>query len=94
MCQFSGKTDNLNFKNLSLDSESVPPRYRVTRIQFTKKQQLQDTKIQFSVKMDNFEFLSLKFPDYVRYFGSNNVKGVVESWVEVKMSWVEVDGAG
>ena len=44
--------------------------------------------------MDNFEFLSLKFLNYVRYFGSNNVKGVAESWVEVKMSWVEVDGAG
>ena len=27
-------------------------------------------------------------------FGSNIVKGVAESWVEAKMSWVEVDGAG
>ena len=27
-------------------------------------------------------------------FGSNIVKGVAESWVEVEMSWVKVDGAG
>ena len=27
-------------------------------------------------------------------FGSNIVEGVAESWVEAKMSWVEVDGAG
>ena len=37
----------------------------------------------------------------MQYFGSNNVEGVAESWVEaemswmeVEMSWVEVDGAG
>ena len=30
----------------------------------------------------------------MQYFGSNNVEGVAESWVEAKMSWVEVDGAG
>ena len=48
---------------------------------------------QFSVKMDNFEFFDLKLgklPNYVQYFGSNNVEGVVESWVEAEMSWVEV----
>ena len=28
------------------------------------------------------------------YFGSNIVEGVAESWMEVEMSWVEVDGAG
>ena len=87
--QFSGKTNNFdflgnklpkngfwgrNFKNLSLDSESTPPRYHVS---------------QFSVKMDNFEFFGLnlgKLPNYVRYFGSNNVEGVAESWVEAEMS--------
>ena len=40
--------------------------------------------------MDNFEFFGQNFgklPNYVRYFGSNNVEGVAESWVEV-------DGAG
>ena len=68
-----------NFKILSLESESAPPRYHMC---------------QFSVKMDNFEFLSLKVPNYVRYLGSNNVEGVAESWVEVKMNWVEVDGCG
>ena len=27
-------------------------------------------------------------------FGSYNIKGVAESWVEAEMSWMEVDGAG
>ena len=97
VCQFSDKTNNFdflgpnlprngfwgrNFKNLCLDSESAPPRYHVC---------------QFSVKMDNFEFSDLnlgKLANYVRYFGSNIVEGVAESWVEAEMSWVEVDGAG
>ena len=30
----------------------------------------------------------------MQYFGSNIVGGVAESWVEAKMSWMEVDGAG
>ena len=49
----------------------------------------------FSVKMDNFKFFGLNFgklPNYVRYFGSNNVEGVVESWVETDMSLVEIGG--
>ena len=44
-----------------------------------------------------FEFFGLnlgKLPNYVRYFGSNIVERVAESWVEAQMSWVEVDGAG
>ena len=47
---------------------------------------------QFSGKMDNFEFFDLnleKLPNYVQYFGSDNVEGVAESWVETEMSWVE-----
>ena len=51
---------------------------------------------QFSIKTNNFDFLGLnlgKLPIYVQYFGSNIVKGVGESWVEVEMSWVEVEGA-
>ena len=51
---------------------------------------------QFSIKTNNFDFLGLnlgKLPIYVQYFGSNIVKGVAESWVEVEMSWVEVEGA-
>ena len=43
--------------------------------------------------MDNFNFFGLnlgKLPNYVRYFGSYNVEGVVESWVEAEMSQVEV----
>ena len=71
-----------NFKNLSPASESASPRYHVC---------------QFSVKMDNVEFFGQnlgKLPNYVRYFGSNNVEGVAESWVEPGMSWVKVDAAG
>ena len=71
-----------NFKNLSPDLGSASPTYQVC---------------QFSIKLDNFEFFSLnlgELPNYVRYFGSNNVKGVAESWVEAEMSWVQVDGAG
>ena len=82
MYQFSGKTDNFdffnsnlpkngfwgwNFKKLSADSRSAPPR---------------DHVCYFSVKMCNFEFFGLnlgKLPNYVRYFGSNSVKGVAES---------------
>ena len=47
--------------------------------------------------MDNFEIFGLnsgKLTNYVRYFGSNIGEGVAESWVEAKMSWMEVDGAG
>ena len=69
-----------DFKNLSLDSESAPPRYHVC---------------QFSVKVKYFEFFGLnlgKLLNYVRHFGSNIVAGVVESWVEAEMSWVEVGG--
>ena len=50
---------------------------------------------QFSVKIENFKFFGLnlgKLPNYVRYFGSNNVEGVAESWVEAEMSWVELGG--
>ena len=51
-----------DFKNLIPDSESASPRYHVC---------------QFPVKMDNFEFFGLtlgKLPNYVGYFGSNNVE--------------------
>ena len=47
---------------------------------------------QFSVKKDNFGFFDLnlgKSPNYAQYFGSNNVEGVAESWVEAEISWVE-----
>ena len=29
----------------------------------------------------------------MRYFGSNNLEGVAESWVEVEMSWIKMGGA-
>ena len=97
MCQFSVNMDNFdffdpnlpkngfwgrNFKNLSPNSESAPPRHLVNH---------------FSIKTDNFEFFGRnlrKLPNYVQYFGSNNIEGVAESWVEAEMSWVEVDRAG
>ena len=56
-----------NFQNLSADSKSAPPRDHVR---------------QFLVKMNKFEFFGInlgKLPNYVRYFGSNNVEGVAES---------------
>ena len=94
-CQFSDKTHNFdffgpnlpknrswgrNFENLSPYVESTPPRYRVC---------------QFLGKTDNFELINLnlgKLSNYVRYSGSYNVEGIAESWVEAKMSWVELDG--
>ena len=97
VCQFSGKTDNFDFfgpnltknefwgwifKNLSPDSESSLPKYHV---------------YWFSGKTDKFEFFALnlgKLPNYVQYFGSHNVEGVAESWVEAEMSWVELVGDG
>ena len=71
-----------NFKNLSSDSESAPPR---------------DHECQFSVKMENFSFFGPnlgKLPNYLRYFGSNNVEGVAKRWMEAEMNSVEVVGAG
>ena len=71
-----------NFGVGILGSESAPPRYHVS---------------QFSVKTDYLEFFGLnlgKWPNYVQYFGSNNVEGVAKSGVEAEMSWVNVDGAG
>ena len=45
--------------------------------------------------MDNFNFFGLtlgKLPNYMQYFGSNNVEGVAESYVETEMSWVKEMG--
>ena len=42
-----------------------------------------------SGKTENFVFSGLnlgKLPNYMQYFGSNNIEG--------EMSWVEMDGAG
>ena len=67
-----------NFKKLSEDLESAPPRYH---------------EWQFSGKTDKFEFFHLNFgklPNYMLYFGSNNVEGVAKNSVETEMSWVEV----
>ena len=69
-----------NVENLTPDSESALPRQNA---------------LQFSGQADNFDSFGLhlrKFPNYVRYFGSNNVEGV--GWVETEMSQVEVGGAG
>ena len=81
MSQFSDKEDNFdflgqnlpkneflgwNFKNLSLDLESAPPRYHVS---------------QFSVKMDSFKVFGLnlgKLLSYAQYFDLNIVEDVAE----------------
>ena len=70
-----------NFKNLSADSRSAPPR---------------DHMCQFSVKMDDFEFFWLnlgKLPSYMRYFGSNNAEGDDDMWMHpvTSYSWAEID---
>ena len=52
---------------------------------------------QFSVKKDDFDFFGLnlgKLPNYMRYFGSNNVEDTAESCVDVEMTWVDVKKAG
>ena len=52
---------------------------------------------QFLIKTDKFEFFGLnlgKLPNYMQYFGSNNVEGVAESWVKAEMSWLGVVGTG
>ena len=104
MCQFSGKTYNFdffgpnlpknefwgrNFKNLSPDSESAPPRY---------------VMCEFSVKMYSFQFSGLnlgKLSKYMQYFGSNNVertgwklKWAGWSWMELGEGWNELGGGG
>ena len=69
------------FQKSNVDSRLAPPRNHVC---------------QFSVKMDIFNFFGLnlgKLPNYVQYFGSNNVEGVTESEVEAGTSWVEEVGA-
>ena len=74
-----------NFKNLSLDSKSAPPRYHVS---------------QFSVKMDNFEFFDQnlgKLPNYVRYFGTNIVEVLQRAGWRLKWAgwrWMELVGGG
>ena len=67
-----------NFKNLSADLESAPSRYHVCW---------------FSGKKNNLEFFHLyfrKLPNYMWYFGSNNVEGTAKNPVEAEKSWMEV----
>ena len=70
-----------NFEDLTPDSESASPRYHMRH---------------FSDKLDNFKFLGLslkKLPICVWYFGSHNVEGVAEGWVEVngaRWRWIEL----
>ena len=66
------------FKNLSVDLESAPPRYYVCH---------------FSGKIDNLEFFHLnlgQLRNYMWYFGSNNVECVAKKSMETEMSWVEL----
>ena len=49
----------------------------------------------FQSKWSTFNFSAeIWGPIYVQYFDSNIVEGIAESWVEVEMSWVEVDELG
>ena len=67
--QIFRKINFWNFKYLSADSRSTPLRENVCK---------------FSVKINEFEFFDLmvklgKFPNYVQYFGSNNIEDVAKS---------------
>ena len=86
MCQFLGKTDNLEFSNPNLrkywilgsELKIFKSRFGISTIKIPC--------VPIFCQMDNFEFFGQNFgklPNYVRYFGSNNVEGVAESWVEV-----------
>ena len=87
MCaRFSGKTDNFDFFGPNLLKNGFWGQ-NCKNLSPDRSQHLQDTMCA--------NFLSKrKTLNYMRYFGSNNVEGVAESWVEAEMSWVEVDGAG
>ena len=44
----------------------------------------------FGVGISKIDLNLGKLFDYVEYFGSNNIEGIAESWVEAAMSWEEV----
>ena len=92
MYQFSDKTDNFKFLGPNLPKNGFWGRnFKNLSLDSESTPPIYHV-CQFSVK---FFGLNLgKLPNYVQYFGSNIVEGVAESWVEVEMSWVEVDGAG
>ena len=53
--------------------------------------------VSFFIQNGELWIFGLKFgklPNCVRYFGSNNVERVAESWMEAKVSWVEVGRGG
>ena len=62
-----------------------------------RKQRLQYTMCSnFQSKWTSWKKLGLnlaKLRNYVRHFGSNNIEGVAESWVETEMSLEELGGA-
>ena len=47
----------------------------------------------FQSKQTTFNFLA-EIAQLHAIFSSNNVEGVAENWVEVEVSWMELDGAG
>ena len=84
MCQFSGKTDNFDF------STQICPKMDfgvgISEIYV----QIQDQHLRETM-CANFGGLDLgKLLNYLRYFSSNKVEGVAESWAEAEMNWVEV----
>ena len=92
VCQFSGKTDIFYFFGPNL------PKNWFWGWNF--KNLSQDSECTFYAKMDNFRFFDLnlgKLPNYMRYFASNNVESVAESWVELdgaELLWMELGGGG
>ena len=53
-------------------------------------QHLQDT---ICANLKFFGQNLVKLPNYMQYFGSNNIEGIAERCVEAEISWVDVDRA-
>ena len=86
MCQFSSNADFFTFSVqicLKIDFRTGTSKLYV-RI---PNQHFQDTMhTNFQSKQTTFRSKSRKLPNYMQYFGSNNVESVAERWLEVEMS--------
>ena len=97
MCtNFQTKRTNLNFWAQICPKIDVGVRFQKSNSGFGFKTSIISYVPIFSQNRQHLVFdLNLgKLSSYVQYFGWNILEGVAESWVEVEMSWVEVDGVG
>ena len=95
VCQFSVNMENSDFFWLKFAQK------------WTLRSEFQKSKSRFGISTSKIpcvpifnqsgqlQFFSAKnlrkLPNYLQHFGSNNLEGVVESWVEADMSWVETE---